>query len=163
MEASGLMVRLVVSTALVVSLTTTSASAENGDDTNDVAAIAAEANVSAVDLQGALNSLMSAGYDVDAATYLASEKPVAVATRTVRVRLTFYVEYGVTASGGHPYAGSTACSWNFAIGTRFRLPDGETFICNDRGLLGSSGWLDLWRRPDLVRAYGPYAAAEVLP
>jgi hypothetical protein len=43
------------------------------------------------------------------------------------------------------------------------LPSGETVICNDRGLLGSSGWLDLFARPDLVRRYGPYANVQVVP
>lgn len=80
-----------------------------------------------------------------------------------QVRLTYYTESGRTYSGGQTYAGSTACSWNFAIGTRFMLPDGEVFVCNDRGRLGDSGWLDLWRRPDLAAEYGPYVVVEVLP
>jgi len=153
------MTRIAVSAATLLMVATTSmAHAADEADTPD------EIQQS-VELEGALNTLHAAGYDVDAAAYLASEKPVAaaVATRTVRVRLTYYVEYGVTASGGHPYAGSTACSWNFAIGTRFRLPDGEVFTCNDRGLLGSSGWLDLWRAASTVAKYGPYATAEVIP
>ena len=151
------MTRIAVSAATLLMIATSSmAHAADEADTPD------EIQQS-VELEGALNTLHAAGYDVDAATYLASQKPAAIAARTVRVRLTYYVEYGVTASGGHPYAGSTACSWNFAIGTRFRLPDGEVFTCNDRGLLGSSGWLDLWRRPDLARAYGPYASVEVMP
>jgi len=154
------MTRIAVSAATLLMIATSSM-AHAADEAD-----APEVIQQSVEIEGALNTLHEAGYDVDAVSYLASEKkPVAaaVASRTVRVRLTYYVEYGVTASGGHPYAGSTACSWNFAIGTRFRLPDGETFTCNDRGLLGSSGWLDLWRRPDLARAYGPYATAEVVP
>lgn len=79
-----------------------------------------------------------------------------------RVRLTFYVESGRTYSGQQTYAGSTACSWNWPIGTRFRLPNDEVVTCVDRGRLGSSGWLDLWRRADLARDYGPYALVEVL-
>lgn len=82
---------------------------------------------------------------------------------TARVRLTFYVESGRTYSGQQTYAGSTACSWNWPIGTRFRLPNDEVVTCVDRGRLGSSGWLDLWRRADLARDYGPYALVEVLP
>lgn len=50
-----------------------------------------------------------------------------------------------------------------SIGTRFRLPNDEVVTCVDRGRLGSSGWLDLWRRADLAREYGPYAMVEVLP
>jgi hypothetical protein len=29
-------------------------------------------------------------------------------------------------------------------------------------MLGSTGWLDLWRRPDLARIYGAYVTVEVL-
>ncbi len=92
-----------------------------------------------------------------------AEQPVVV---RARVRLTYYVEAGRTYSGQQTYAGSTACSWNWPIGTRFVFRDGETVVCNDRGMLGSGnpiGWLDLWRRPDLVRKYGDYATVEVLP
>jgi len=155
------MTRIAVSAATLLMIATSSMA--HAADEADVADLIQQS----IEIEGAVNTLRDAGYDVDAATYVASEKkPVATAaaaSRTVRVRLTYYVEYGVTASGGHPYAGSTACSWNFPFGTRFRLPDGEVFTCNDRGLLGSSGWLDLWRRPDLARAYGPYATAEVVP
>jgi len=80
-----------------------------------------------------------------------------------RVRLTYYNESGLTASGGRTYPGSTACSYNFAFGTRFRFPNGEVFTCNDRGHLGSVGWLDLFRRPDLAIRYGPYVTVEILP
>lgn len=85
------------------------------------------------------------------------------ALNLARVRLTYYVEAGRTYSGGQTYPGSTACSWNFAIGTRFVFADGEEFVCNDRGLLGYSGWLDLWRRPDIARKYGAYATVQVIP
>lgn len=79
-----------------------------------------------------------------------------------RVRLTYYVESGLTYSGRQTYSGATACSWNWPLYTRFMLPDGDVFTCIDRGMLGSNGWLDLWRRPDLVRDYGPYALVTVL-
>ena len=79
------------------------------------------------------------------------------------VRLTYYVEAGVTFSGVRTGYGQTACSWNFPLGSRFRFDDGETFVCTDRGRLGWVGWLDLWRRPDLARAYGNYALVERLP
>lgn len=96
---------------------------------------------------------------------VSEDQPVVEDQRVwAQVRLTYYQESGRTYSGGQTYAGSTACSWNFAIGTRFVLPDGEVFVCNDRGMLGGApGWLDLWRRADLAAEYGPYVVVEVLP
>ena len=116
-------------------------------------------DLDAVEVQGAANSTRT-----DPWTYVAwlMAPPPVPAARTVRVRLTYYVEGGVTYGGGRTYPGSTACSWNFPLGSRFRFPHGEVFTCNDRGLLGSSGWLDLWRRADIARAYGPYVTVEVL-
>jgi hypothetical protein len=69
---------------------------------------------------------------------------------------------GRTASGEMVHPGGTACSYNWALGTRFRFPHGEVFVCNDRGLLGSRGWLDVWNRPDLQARYGAYVDVEVL-
>lgn len=89
------------------------------------------------------------------------EQPVASDGYFATVRLTYYVESGLTFGGGHTYYGSTACSWNFPLGTQFELPGGEQFICNDRGRLGSSGWLDLWRRSDLARLYGDWVIVRV--
>lgn len=79
-----------------------------------------------------------------------------------RVRLTFYQESGRTYSGQQTYAGSTACSWNYRLSTRFIFRDGESVVCNDRGLLGDSGWLDVFRRPDLAEKYGQYTVVEVV-
>ena len=79
-----------------------------------------------------------------------------------RVRLTYYLLTGVTYSGQYTRAGGTACSWNFRIGQRFQFPHGEIFVCNDRGHLGDSGWLDVWKRPDLQRMYGQYVTVRVL-
>lgn len=83
--------------------------------------------------------------------------------QTFTVRLTYYNLNGFTITGEAVHYGGTACSWNFLLGTRFRLNTGDVFICNDRGLLGSTGWLDLWNRPDLVRLLGDYTTVEVLP
>lgn len=91
------------------------------------------------------------------------EEIAAVEPVYATVRLTYYLESGVTYSGQRTYAGGTACSWNYPIGTRFRFEDGEVVVCNDRGMLGSSGWLDVWRRADIARKYGRYATVEVLP
>jgi hypothetical protein len=89
---------------------------------------------------------------------------------SITVRLTYYFESGVTYGctegswwficGTRP--GGTACSWNFPIGTHLAFPHGEVFVCNDRGRLGSRGWVDVWRRPDLQRMYGQYVTLEVL-
>jgi hypothetical protein len=129
---------------------------------SDVSAAAVQAGVDERDLLGAV---VTTGLPPFEYLYEVGElqRPVPPPGRVAHVRLTYYVEDGLTYSGGRPYSGSTACSWNFAIGTRFRLPNGDVFVCNDRGLLGSSGWLDLWRQPALARSYGPYVDVEVLP
>jgi len=154
-----------------------------GDElpSDDTVAAAAEAGVDVTDLLGAMNTT-----HLDARTYLVgigllTTAPSAPTIRSatsgvgagplsagavsgfVRVRLTYYTLTGRTYSGGQTYPGSTACSWNFALGTRFVFRDGETVVCNDRGLLGSSGWLDVWGNPGLVRKYGAYATVDVVP
>jgi hypothetical protein len=134
---------------------------------NDLMPAADEAGISAADLLGAVNAT-----GLTPRAYLCAVGELACPTLVerlpatgwlTRVRLTYYTITGITYGGGRPYVGSTACSWNFRLGTRFMLPSGETVICNDRGLLGSSGWLDLFARPDLVRRYGPYANVQVVP
>lgn len=84
------------------------------------------------------------------------------------VRLTVYLPTGDrTYSGVWPYWGSAACSWNYPLGTVFLLPDGHTVVCEDRGMLGSEGWLDLFA-PDfqtgrrLQEYYGNYTTVEIL-
>jgi len=124
---------------------------------------AGKAGVDPVDLAGAVSTT-----GLDPLAYLCKvgelscPEPAVAHGRMMTVRLTYYLEYGRTASGGMTYAGSTACSYNFPFGTKFRVA-GEVFTCNDRGALGSSGWLDLWRRPDLAHRLGPYATVEVMP
>lgn len=87
-------------------------------------------------------------------------------TRTVR--LTYYTLTGTTASGVWTGPGVGACSWDLELGTRLRLPDGETFTCLDRGGgLGSAGWLDAWvgSRAEgrwLAGKYGNYVEAEIV-
>lgn len=85
------------------------------------------------------------------------------APKYATVRLTYYVLRGRTFSGEGVHYGGTACSWNFSIGQRFKFKTGDVVTCNDRGLLGSAGWLDVWNRPDLTKTFGNYATVEVLP
>jgi hypothetical protein len=89
----------------------------------------------------------------------AEEPTVAYA---LEVRLTYYTLSGLTYSGYMTRPGTAACSWNLELGTRLRLPDGEEFVCQDRGLLGARGWVDLWREPALAHKYGDYVVVEVL-
>lgn len=59
------------------------------------------------------------------------------------VRLTYYLPTGDPMySGIYPYSGAAACSWNFPIGTVLEFPYGDQVVCLDRGMLGSSGWVD---------------------
>ena len=77
------------------------------------------------------------------------------------MRLTYYLLVGVTYSGAWTVPGTAACSWNLPLGSVIDLPEGEQFVCRDRGLLGSSGWLDVWHRPDVAQKYGRYVLATV--
>ncbi len=128
----------------------------NTELSEDVQTVASETGVEPIDLQGAVNTT---GLDAREYAYQVELLP---RPHYATVRLTFYVESGLTYSGGYTYPGSTACSWNYPLGTTFRLPGGEQFTCNDRGHLGSSGWLDLFRRPDLVHKYGEYVVVEIV-
>ncbi len=144
-------------------LTTMTASLARADEIpENVITAADEAGVSPIDLAGAVNTtgLEPRVYECLVDGLLC---PSLAHGYQARVRLTYYVEAGRTASGGSTYAGSTACSSNFRFGTRFRLPDGEVVTCNDRGMLGASGWLDIWRNKAVVDRYGSWATVEVLP
>jgi hypothetical protein len=123
---------------------------------------AEEAGLDARDVQAASQSV-----GVDPWTYLYGTGELARPTygpllAVHRVRLTYYTLSGRTYSGEQVHRGGTACSWNYAIGTRFRFPNGEIVRCNDRGYLGNDGWLDVWNRSDLARLYGAYVNVEVL-
>ena len=82
------------------------------------------------------------------------------------VRLTWYDQGTVTASGEAPYWGGAACSYHYPLGTAFAL-DGEAFRCNDRGGgINGEPWLDVYcitgDQARWVAAHGPYALVEVL-
>jgi len=150
---------------------------------DDVATVADQTGVDAVDLQGAVNTTGTDPTEYAYGTGLL-KRPSAVAVSvpsssaagrgggggsgsagggySATVRLTYYTLGGVTASGERVHYGGTACSTNWRMGTRF-LVAGEVFVCNDRGILGSSGWLDLWNRRDIASKLGSYATVQVLP
>lgn len=75
---------------------------------------------------------------------LGSPKPAAPSQAVVSVRVTFYTDVGVTYSGGWTRYGVAACSWNIPMYSIIRFHDGRIVYCEDRGLLGSSGWIDVW-------------------
>lgn len=87
--------------------------------------------------------------------------PVAAATT---VRITYYLPTGSPmASGRYPYVGAAACSYNYPLGTRLRfVADGWVVTCEDRGLLGYEGWVDVfapsddWGRRYVRGDYGDY-------
>lgn len=89
------------------------------------------------------------------------------AETTTTNRLTVYLDRGVMYSGYHTHWGAAACSWNYPLGTVLELPDGFQVMCLDRGLLGSSGWIDIWC-PDWATArwlqhhYGDWTTATIV-
>ncbi len=138
------------------------------DDTTsipeNVLTAADEAHVDPVDLVAALDSQGL----TDPYAYLrgTGELPQTIPKGySARVRVTYYNLTGRTYSGIPLYPGSTACSWDYAIGTKFQFPDGEIVTCIDRGLLGSGkpmGWLDVWQNPGLAHKYEPSTIVTVL-
>lgn len=87
-----------------------------------------------------------------------------------RVRVTYYLDRGVTFSGGATFAGVAACSWGFEMGTRLRfLEDGREVVCLDRGQLGNGrAWVDVWvptaeAGRAMARTYGDRTRVEVVP
>lgn len=90
------------------------------------------------------------------------------AQEVVTVRVTYYTDAGTTYSGTRTRPGVAACSWNYAIGTRIRFADGREVVCEDRGRLGSSGWVDVWvpslaeGRAGVAGNYGNHATVEIL-
>lgn len=87
-----------------------------------------------------------------------------------RVRVTWYIDRGVTYSGGTTFSGVAACSWGFEMGTRLRfLEDGREVVCLDRGQLGNGrAWVDVWvptaeAGRTLARTYGDRTHVEVVP
>jgi hypothetical protein len=154
---------------LMLSAATQTVSAQSIESDEDLANLASRANVTIENLKGAAFStgltgrqyLESVGEIDRPAPEVADDH---VRGYLLRVRLTYYTyNSGVTYSGQKTYIGSAACSWNIPLGARVRLPNGPTLVCNDRGLLGSTGWIDVYGQPDLVRAYGDYATVEISP
>jgi 3D (Asp-Asp-Asp) domain-containing protein len=66
------------------------------------------------------------------------------AQESMQVTVTHYADSGVTYSGGQTRPGVAACSWNIPMYSTIRFQDGREVRCEDRGQLGSSGWIDLW-------------------
>jgi hypothetical protein len=145
------------------------ANAQSIESDEELAELATQANVTVVDLKGAAFSTGLTGKKyLEAVGEIPSQAPVASvpANRgySLRVRLTYYTyNSGVTYSGQKPYIGSTACSWNIPIGATVWLPRGQKLVCNDRGLLGSTGWIDVYNQPQLVAQYGDYVTVEISP
>jgi hypothetical protein len=159
---------LVAAVALLAVMVQPARADDSPDVPDDVVSVANDAGVNPVDLAGAMVSTHEDMSAEGARHYLlgvhelvtptpVADAPPRVSGSRVYVKLTYYVmNSGVTASGGHVYTGSTACSTNFALGTRFILPDDSEVTCNDRGVLGTSGWLDVFGRPDIGRMGGGY-------
>ena len=104
-----------------------------------------------------------AGAALFGAAFLISE----ASAETTTNRLTVYLDRGVMYSGYQTHWGAAACSWNYPIGTVLELPDGFQVTCLDRGVLGSSGWIDIWV-PDwstgrwLQQRYGDWTTATIV-
>lgn len=61
-------------------------------------------------------------------------------------RVTFYQDYGVTASGLVTAPGLAGCSYDIPLFTYVRV-DGDLYLCADRGLIGAGvpySWIDIW-------------------
>jgi hypothetical protein len=64
--------------------------------------------------------------------------------QTKPVYVTWYLPTGQRmANGEFPHLGAAACSTDMRLGTVVLLPD-RVVICKDRGLLGSTGYVDIF-------------------
>jgi hypothetical protein len=71
--------------------------------------------------------------------------------RVENVNITFYDcrgqgFCGAMYNGKRVHSGAAACSWNLALGTRFRIdgdPTRRVYVCEDRGLLADT-WVDIY-------------------
>jgi hypothetical protein len=88
------------------------------------------------------------------------------------VRVTFYTLTGIVRYG-EPGDATTrmcvaACSTNFPAHSILRFNDGFVVECRDTGLLGSTGWIDIWAPSyawglaEVERVYGQRTTVEVL-
>lgn len=81
------------------------------------------------------------------------------AQEAMTVTVTHYADSGVTYSGGQTRPGVAACSWNIPMYSTVHFADGRAYRCEDRGQLGSSGWVDIWVGDTaLARQMGRYTA-----
>lgn len=90
----------------------------------------------------------------------------AAARYTLTVRLTSYLEWGVTYSGAYTVHGLAGCSWDIPLGATVALPDGETAVCADRGVNDGVERVDLWNGDGgwgcVPCAFGDWVTVEVL-
>jgi 3D (Asp-Asp-Asp) domain-containing protein len=83
-----------------------------------------------------------------------------------QVRLSYYLATGnKTTSGVYPYPGSAACSFNFPLGSVLLLAGELELTCEDRGHLGSTGWVDVYAESHaegkwIERTYGVYVKGQ---
>ena len=102
---------------------------------------------------------------------LACAVPVqAEASDEVDVRVTFYVQRGVMASGEWTRKDVAACSKWMPFGTQLRFPDGYVVTCLDRGH-GDwywPAWVDVWSPSydwgitNVERDYGLWTTVRVI-
>jgi 3D (Asp-Asp-Asp) domain-containing protein len=87
-----------------------------------------------------------------------------------RVVVTWYLPTGnATYSGTMPRLGTAACDWSIPMGTVVLFPDARVVRCEDRGILGSSGHVDIYvdnrdAGREVATAYpGPVTVSLFLP
>ena len=87
---------------------------------------------------------------------------------TVEARITAYTEAGYAADGTWTTAGVTAaCSYDIPLGATVVLPNGDAYVCHDRGDLGDgypTSWIDVFTPPPwqwVSAVYGDWATVTV--
>lgn len=98
---------------------------------------------------------------------LSMARVAAAEPESIEVRVTYYYWTGnVMYAGIYPFPGAAACSWNLPLYTVVEFEDGREVVCLDRGLLGSTGWIDVYANTaaagrEVVDAYGDWARVRV--
>lgn len=80
---------------------------------------------------------------------------------SLSVRVTYYTLSGKMRNGAYVHHGAAACSSNIPMGSVVVFKDGLRVVCEDTGLLGASGWIDVWGDTGVVSRYGDRTTVQV--
>lgn len=82
------------------------------------------------------------------ALWLVAVTPAYADTRYIPAKSVIVTYYYPTGNpmynGRYPFIGAAGCSWDMPLDSVVLFPDGRIVVCMDRGMLGSSGHVDIF-------------------